>query len=209
MPSNATWTSGNALLAKPRVLLATQVARRRKGVLWLGWETGSGSHTVGTHAPGEGVRHWGPCPRAMLGSTCIAEPQHHSLLPTCRPLLAPGPTRSPEAIQNVHMLHVPNPHQQDPAAQQLLTRAWTAHGKACRMAASTLDATTSGGDSVVSMVSCGPGIRASSRMWVSAVIATVSTVVPVRGLPRRPTSRPEQVSTTVRSGRRRAASSAR
>ena len=78
-----------------------------------------------------------------------------------------------------------------------------------RMAASTLDATTSGGDSVVAMVICGPGIRASSRMWVSAVIATVSTVVPVRGLPRRPTSRPEQVSTTVRSGRRRAASSAR
>ena len=78
-----------------------------------------------------------------------------------------------------------------------------------RMAASTLDATTSGGDSVVSMVSCGPGIRANSRMWVSVVIATVSTVVPVRGLPRHPTSRPEQVSTTVRSGRQRAASSAR
>ena len=78
-----------------------------------------------------------------------------------------------------------------------------------RMAAATLDATTSGGDSVVSMVSCGPGIRASSCMWVSAVIATVSTVVPVRGLPRHPTSQPEQVSTTVRSGRQRAAGSAR
>ena len=109
---------------------ATQVTRRRKGVLWLGWETGSGSHTVGTHAPSEGERHCGPCPHATLGSTCIEEPQHHTPLPTYRPLLAPGPTKFPEAIQNVHMLHVLNPHQQDPAAQQLLTRVQAAHGRA-------------------------------------------------------------------------------
>ena len=110
--------------------LATQVTKRRKGVLWLGWESENGSHTVGTHAPGEGVQRCGPCPRAMLGSTCIEEPQHYTLLPMCHPLLAPGPTKSPEATQNVHMLHVPNPHQRDTAAQQLLTRAWTAHGRA-------------------------------------------------------------------------------
>ena len=54
---------------------------------------------------------------------------------------------------------------------------------------------------VTSIVINVPGISMSSRIYVSAFIATASTVMPFSGAPRLPISLPELSSTSCKSGR--------